>query len=1531
VQYTEDAPWSSLLGSVAIAAAPVATAWQSISGAALTTLIQSWISGTKTNNGLILGANFGYWGYYWTVSDVQLVLTWTTVTPVIPVITTEPKDTIVLLGNPASMTVVASGTAPLTYAWYKTSVATANLIASQTSATFTIAGAQMTDTGVYRCVVKNASGADTSRAAHVAVTGGKPVITVEPKDTAILERSALSLPVVVTGTSPFTYAWYKGSLVAANKIATQTAASLSFASVQLSDSGKYQCIVNNAAGADTSRAAHVVVQSGSPVITVEPHDTGVFANSAFKFTVTASGVAPLAYKWYKNGVAAANLITGQTTNILSFPSAQTSDSGSSFACVVSNAYGADTSLAAHLTVAPNVSISNPIVIHGVFQDTTHVRLTISRYMGLPQTAPLLFPWRCDTVFVWYKANGWPANPPPRGDVNQLAFSLRQLQTKSSDQYDTLVTVVKNASPTPCYRYCFLGSANWKNSGAVKDSMPLFQDTLSTGASIVMCDTTPLINPIGFSFLYAKGSDSVTVTLSNLSQLTPADWARVASVSVSYAIAGGGAFTDVLPVAALSGVNTFTKVYKDPRFAADQKMAEWQAVINGLYGSRSAAAADSCLIGFVRPVNSVILTADTASTKATQIRLTWTRNTTPVDSVRIWYGLSQVSLTSIDMPTSDFSLIGPLVAADTSVWVTGLTDSTQYYFGLQVEQGGFWSYVTIGSRIPAMTHALVDTSPVANKLTLLAVAFDSVLNRLAFTWQVDTTGLQLEAGIVWRQDQAAFTVPNPPSAGSIVAVTALTPTTYYVNVNPPVLNFGASYRFGIWLRKVDGKWSAPTAASETTYVVPLPAWQKVTIFPSNANVVSAFGGAVVLQKDTVRGSQFYDNEATLRKTTLPFSASGCIPVSMAVTFDQQNLPPIPYLVGLHYDPLPARFTTGDVRMYHFDTAAGTWLVDTAPPVIDEANGIISVEVLGSQCRLPFVLMIDTVKPVVGVLSDTGSVLTPGQDISVKWCFGDNIANVKTTLSWGRADEALFHKDTIVSACADTVTWVIPGSQYLVIEDFGVRVLLTVSDGHYDTTINVSRDVQRAKSNAFTPAHDQWVPVATTSVLDSPQVAKALAGLADTGKQWKYDNTKFRIFKWAGSAWEEYSDAQQDQFSFQPCRVNWLKATTTAPMDLGSGRTVSLKSPCTVVVHSGSWNDVCVPFQFPIRIGDILLSTVVSGSLQASEENSLEIYQWLSSPSVANGRYYPDAIYLPGVPGKMDLTTTLSYRQGQGLAYSIFSNLGRDITLLIPPTPEVLSQVPSAKQAHRDEWSVVVRPGTADGLLSPVFCGYVQGGTGTVGYPMPPSWSKVSVGVLDDASNRVFGNQITHELHNGGFSFKLAFENDQDAKELVKYSVEPVVALGKDVRAVVIDATSGSTAVASGQLSISLEKNSRGYRWLAIGTQEYIRNFSLKILGNGFGIVRVGPNPFRNSLRIVYTVPKTGVDRIRFECFDQRGRVVWSSVSSALNAGENQIVWDPKDGRGRGRGLAAGIYILRLTGFNGTGKTGNVRQTRVTYLP
>jgi hypothetical protein len=303
-----------------------------------------------------------------------------------------------------------------------------------------------------------------------------------------------------------------------------------------------------------------------------------------------------------------------------------------------------------------------------------------------------------------------------------------------------------------------------------------------------------------------------------------------------------------------------------------------------------------------------------------------------------------------------------------------------------------------------------------------------------------------------------------------------------------------------------------------------------------------------------------------------------------------------------------------------------------------------------------------------------------------------------------------------------------------------------------------------------------------------------------------------------------------------------------------------------------------------------------------------------------------LYISGVPGKTDKKTLLSYREGQGLAYAIYSDLDRVIDLLVPPTPEALSQVPSAKLAACGGWSVAVRPRTADGMLSPVFCGYVSGGAGTVSYPMPPSWSDVSVGVFDERRNKVCGNLVTHGSPDNGFSFKLVFRNNQDKSDVVRYTVERVTGLGTDMHIAVIDPAGGLTKDAESPLIVTVAENSSEYRWLAIGTPEYIKGFGRTVVTHEFGLVRIASNPFRGSLRIDYTVPAGGMDKVLFNLIDQRGRVVWSASTRNARPGENRMVWDPKTGRG----LASGIYVLRMSGFDGSGKRQNVRQSRVMYL-
>ena len=104
-----------------------------------------------------------------------------------PAITDQPDNVTVSQGQPATFSVSATGTAPLSYQWRKNNVN----IAGATSATLTITSAQSSDAGNYQVVVSNAAGSVTSGIATLTVT-------------------AFNAPPTATLTLPATGAMYRG-------------------------------------------------------------------------------------------------------------------------------------------------------------------------------------------------------------------------------------------------------------------------------------------------------------------------------------------------------------------------------------------------------------------------------------------------------------------------------------------------------------------------------------------------------------------------------------------------------------------------------------------------------------------------------------------------------------------------------------------------------------------------------------------------------------------------------------------------------------------------------------------------------------------------------------------------------------------------------------------------------------------------------------------------------------------------------------------------------------------------------------------------------------------------------------------------------------------------------------------------------------------------------------------------------------------------------------------------------------------------
>jgi Zn-dependent metalloprotease len=96
---------------------------------------------------------------------------WTSTTPTAPSITTQPASQTVTVGSTATFSVVAGGTAPFTYQWYKGTAA----ITGATAATYTTPATTLADSGsTFNVTVTNSLGSATSNNATLTVTSAPP-------------------------------------------------------------------------------------------------------------------------------------------------------------------------------------------------------------------------------------------------------------------------------------------------------------------------------------------------------------------------------------------------------------------------------------------------------------------------------------------------------------------------------------------------------------------------------------------------------------------------------------------------------------------------------------------------------------------------------------------------------------------------------------------------------------------------------------------------------------------------------------------------------------------------------------------------------------------------------------------------------------------------------------------------------------------------------------------------------------------------------------------------------------------------------------------------------------------------------------------------------------------------------------------------------------------------------------------------------------------------------------------------------------
>ena len=124
-----------------------------------------------------------------------------------------------------------------------------------------------------------------------------------------------------------------------------------------------------------------------PAITTPPANQSVVTGSSATFTVTATGVAPLAYQWKKNGTD----ISGANASTYKTPATSMGDNAAVFTVAVSNTAGTATSTEARLTVTATAEA--PTVTTQPAGQTVITGTSASFSVSATGTSPLAYQWK----------------------------------------------------------------------------------------------------------------------------------------------------------------------------------------------------------------------------------------------------------------------------------------------------------------------------------------------------------------------------------------------------------------------------------------------------------------------------------------------------------------------------------------------------------------------------------------------------------------------------------------------------------------------------------------------------------------------------------------------------------------------------------------------------------------------------------------------------------------------------------------------------------------------------------------------------------------------------------------------------------------------------------------------------------------------------------------------------------------------------------------------------------------------------------
>ncbi|MBB6143569.1 hypothetical protein HNQ77_001518 [Silvibacterium bohemicum] len=222
-----------------------------VSGATDTTFVTSAATAAENNESItvVVSSSFG------TVTSNPVTLTVSA--PAKVAITTQPVSQIAVVGQSATLTVVASGSPEINYQWFENGTPVASGPQnSYTTPVLTAAGTQN-----FYVIVSNPLNQVQSSTAVLTVNAATPVsITTSPIGEIVATNQPVQLTATVAGSSPYTYQWQftpagGATTILASNTSLSNTDSYTVPAMSAANVGAYTVMVNNAAGVPATSAA----------------------------------------------------------------------------------------------------------------------------------------------------------------------------------------------------------------------------------------------------------------------------------------------------------------------------------------------------------------------------------------------------------------------------------------------------------------------------------------------------------------------------------------------------------------------------------------------------------------------------------------------------------------------------------------------------------------------------------------------------------------------------------------------------------------------------------------------------------------------------------------------------------------------------------------------------------------------------------------------------------------------------------------------------------------------------------------------------------------------------------------------------------------------------------------------------------------------------------------------------------------------------------------------------------------------------